>query len=126
MDICFRVTNKDRTVLVVDGKIIKSVDEINGYEYLRLKLVDTIVDNINIAEADKMIETNPEPKVLEIKTDKTKYGLYNDSILIIVIVIPWIMGTVIATSWFKLLAIFFPPYAIYLTTEVLMKFAKII
>jgi len=45
---------------------------------------------------------------------------YFDSLLGFIFFVWWISGVVYAVGWFKLLAVLFPPYAMYLVVEKLM------
>lgn len=38
----------------------------------------------------------------------------------------WIAGVVLATGWWKALAVFFPPYALYLCAERAMQFMGVL
>ena len=38
----------------------------------------------------------------------------------IIFIVSWFAGVVYAVSWFKFLAVIFPPYAMYLVVEKLM------
>ena len=42
----FAVTNKGRIALIGDGKVICPIEDMAGYETIRMKIIDTIVDNM--------------------------------------------------------------------------------
>lgn len=86
-------------------------------------------------EIDKIMKLTPERRktdrrnlqhgleVSEIQLKRNKEinnGLYT-FLSLIAVVVPWIMGIVLANGiWLKTIAIFFPPYAWYLIAEKLM------
>lgn len=42
-------------------------------------------------------------------------------LLTFILIVSWMVGTVLASSWLKLIAALLPPYAWYLTVEWVMK-----
>jgi len=55
------------------------------------------------------------------KSSKERGSIFVEFLILVTIVIPWLMGIVVAKgTWVTFVSVVFPPYAWYLTTEYLM------
>lgn len=130
----FTLSNRDRVVLVENGKIVCGVEEIPGYDNVKVRILDNVIDNMTYTLNEKGIIVqqelkqltpqlkNTEVKEIKVKTDYT----YGGMLLTLFLSITWIMGVVLAPGWWKLLASFFPPYSWYLLAELIMKHVGLI
>jgi len=123
MNYRFAMTDQENLVLVGDDKIIQRVEKINGYELIKLKVADDMIDGLTDSLIAKGISihtpTKEEPKVVVKKAVNSVVYLIN-TIVTIGVIIVWVAGIVIASGWLKLLAIV-PLYSIYLVLEYFMK-----
>lgn len=120
----FVMTTKNRMAIAKANNILCLVDEMSGYDDLKMLIVDDIVDNLSNTLVEKGIEVPVKAAVIP----RRRNNISISSIVIsIVVVILWLMGIVVAKGfWLTLLSIVIPPYALYLTVELFMHLGNLI
>ena len=124
----FAVSTKGSVFLVCDGKAICPIDDMAGYEHVRIKIVDSIVDNLDKNMSDiKTEDTNNIQVGKNITKNNSAIYLFLYSTIISVLFIIWMMGVVLAKGfWLTLLSCVMPLYSFYLVTERLMSLCGMI
>jgi hypothetical protein len=124
----FAKTNKDNIVLVHDDIIVAKVEDIPGFELIRIDVVDTAINNIS----SQLPNTTTQPDTSVIQRDRRQSS--NDTVSLYlfefifggVFIITWLAGIVLAKGVYDTLYALFPPYAWYLFIEAFMKYVHFI
>ena len=126
MNYRFALTDKENLVLVGDDKIIQKVEKIAGYELVKMKVADDMIDSLSDSLLSKGISVNTATKIESTAIKPVvKKGIYSmvyliNSIIGLAMVVAYFMGIVLATGWMKVVALF-PLYSYYLVVEFFMK-----
>lgn len=120
----FAVTNKGRIALIGDGKVICPIEDMAGYETIRMMIIDTIVDNMTDTLTENGVSVDKETlKTVKKNTTNRKFSFNNivEMLIASTLLITWMMGIVLAKGfWLTTLAMFFPFYSWYLVSLMAM------